>query len=212
MTEPFNGPIARGMVNYYSERFGGKPYNNCMPCSLMTPLRWMGYVMYDGFDDVIRQATGVPEYKDNGAPRGMGMNDLKRATDALFPGAPIKYGGLSDEDIKASLKRYGRRGRNKAAFVVMLNMNKMPDELRRWVGQSYTGGHAVTLISKMDDAGDRVYYYDVMQKSEPPDNAPDGWQPGVAVDWDAIAPAMFRNASGKVQVAYAYKNTAIPVE
>lgn len=212
MTEPFDGPIARGQVDYYSERFGGKPYNNCMPCSLMTPLRFMGYVVEDGFDDVIREASGVPEYFDSGKPRGMGLADLKRATDALFPGAPIFYGALADADIKASLKRYGLRGKNKATFVIMLHMDMLPPHLRRWAGQNYDGGHAATLISKLDWDGEQVYMYDVMQPVDPPADAPDDWQPGEAVAWTDIEPALFRNRSGKVQVAYAYKNTAVPVE
>jgi hypothetical protein len=187
-------------VKFFSERFGGRPYDNCMIDSAMGPLAWMGKNVQDGDDDAIRYFTGVDD------PAGLGFADVRTALSALYPGEAWHVGLASWDFIAAQIKRHGRSGRYLAQFTIALDMSKMPDELRKWCGLSYDGGHAVRLISRDRHDDTRYYMYDVMQPTDlPAGEDPSTWLPGAWVDRDVLDAAAFKR-SGLVEVTYAYKN------
>jgi hypothetical protein len=190
---------ARPGVRFFSERFGGRPYDNCMLDSELGNLAWAGFSVQDGDDDVLRYYTG----KDD--PQPLGFDDVNKALTALYPASGVTVGVADWTFIAANIKRYGRFGRYRAQFSIALHMDKMPAEYRKWCGQSYTGGHSVRLVSRDPHDPTRFYMYDVMQPTDvPPGEDPATWIPGQWITQDVLDAAVFKK-NGLIEVSYAYR-------
>jgi hypothetical protein len=217
MPEPFSGAIKRGIIKFFTERYAGRPFNNCLICAVMTVLRWMGYDVPQTYDDEIRVASGVPDYV-GGKPRGMRFSEVMRGLRVLFTTLPT-WQAVTDQTLIDSLKIFGLRGKNKAVFAVTVRMTKLPDHYRRFAGLNYTGLHAYAVVAKRKDPERpdvlQLYILDPMQKTETPVGAPADWQPGEFIDTDVLFPAVVRNRNGLIKSIYGFKNgarvTATPV-
>lgn len=193
-------PIVRGEVDFYSERFTGKPYDNCQICVAMTVARWAGYDVPDGYDDVIRKAAGVPD------PQGTNTAEVMRGLAAL--GISLTAGDVDEQFMLDNLKAVGGRGAKKAVFAVVIQTGKLPTHFQRLVGQGYDGLHGIAIVAK---SAAQVYILDPMGRTAPPKGAPPAWQPyiGELIAWTDLAPALQRTPAGLLKDAiYAYKNTA----
>lgn len=187
-------------TKFFSERFGGRPYDNCMIDALMGVLAWMGHDIEDGDDDAIRYYTGVDD------PSGLGFDDIRRALTALYPNEAWHVGLADWSFIQANIKRFHRSGRYRAQFTLALRFpDSLPPELRKWVGQSYTGGHAIQLVSRRPTDPSQYYIYDVMQPTDvPAGRDPATWLPGTWVSRDVLDAAAFKK-NGLLRVTYAYR-------
>lgn len=139
--------VVRGKVMFYSERSGGRPFNNCLINAAMMVGRWMGYNFPADYDDVIRKAIPLPDYKPNGQPRGTMLWEVNKGLKALLP-KPPELVVLSEQEIVDGLKRVGGRGKKKAMFAVVLDTTKLPPYYQRLVGQNYDGPHGWALAAK----------------------------------------------------------------
>lgn len=141
-TTPTGIRIVPPEIDFYSERFTGKPYDNCQICSAMTALRWAGYDIPDGYDDVIRKAIPVPD------PEGTDTAEVMRGIDRLFPGHPIQHGDITEQFLLDNLKYVGKQGRRRAAFALVVQTGKWPTHYQRLVGQGYDGLHGIAVVAK----------------------------------------------------------------
>ena len=197
-------PVKRGKIKFYSERDEPRPWNNCLICSAMTVLRWMGYVLPAGYDDVIRAAIPLP---NDG--RGTAMFEVLRAIATLVPIKPTLE-TLAEADFLAALKPVGGRGRGKSAFAVVVNTAKLPVHFQRLVGQGYDGLHGLAVVAKTPDHS-QVYILDPMGKSQPgkgDDSLTFVPYAGELIAWADLKPALVGAPAGSVKVIRGAKSAA----
>lgn len=213
MTDPQPLPpgvsIGRGRLQFWSERYGGRPYVDCMLASACMVLSWRGYKLPLDFTKQLRAATGKPA--------GLGFADVQKALDEILPSAGDMYEGISEADLYTQLRREGFPGRRSAMFQIAVKCDKLPDNLRRLVGHGYTGWHSVVLGWKNEKyvtgQVDPVtgLYLDPMGRVVPPRGAPITWKPYAGqddIDFGPVLAAAAKTNAGLVKVIYGFKNTA----
>jgi hypothetical protein len=185
----------KGSIRFYSERFGGRPFVQCLPCATMTVLRWMGYDIIDGDQDIIRAA--IPGNPQGGLTFGQVNAALRR----LFPNPPTLT-ALDDATFLAGLKVVGARGKQKAVYAVVVRTGKLPPYYQRLVGQHYDGLHGMAVVAKTTDSV-QVYELDPMGRTAttPP-------YVGELINWTDLSPALVRDKAGKIRCFVGTKNTA----
>lgn len=200
-TPPDEGiPVKRGAIRFYSERNGGRPFNNCLICAALSVMRWMGYVVPDGYDDVIRAAIPLPD-----AGRGTAMFEVTRAIATLANPAPTLE-TLTEQDFLDNLKPVGGRGKGKSVFAVIVNTSKLPVHFQRLVGQGYDGLHGLAVVAK---SGTDVYILDPMGKTTPGKDDPSlTFSPyrGELIAWADLKPALVGAPDGSVKAIRGIKN------
>jgi len=204
--------IVKGDLYFYTQRVDGRPFVNCMLYSFCSVLRWMGYDVPKDYGMALRKASGVPM----AVGRGTSTSDTKRAMRRLLPDAPVLYGGLSDSDLWHLLPRLNvkpGKNRGKAVVRVMVRMHQLPTYLRRHVGYTWIGGHAIAIGYRRTcngSGGERhakhigepeVYWMDPMGK-------PSKGYSGEWVPWKQVAGALYRNTEGATRCAYGLRDTA----
>jgi hypothetical protein len=184
--------IKRGRTVFYSERSGGKPYDNCLICAAMTGLRFMGYDVPDSYDDVIRQAIPLPD------PQGTTLEQVFHGVTKLFtPGPTLEH--LSEADFLAGLKDIGAKGRHKSVYATIVDTTNLPVHFQRLVGQDYDGLHGLAITAKADVPVPSVYIFDPMGKKAPgTKDDPQTFVPyaGEPIAWTDLTPALYRSANG----------------
>ena len=191
-------PVKRGRIKFYSERDGGRPFNNCLICSAMSCLRWMGYVLPPGYDDTIRAAIPLP---NDG--RGTALFEVQHAIEALHvPATTLET--LAEADFLAALKPVGGRGKGKSVFAIVVNTAKLPIHFQRLVGQGYDGLHGLAVVAKQNGS---VYILDPMGKTH---GSGLGFQPyvGELIAWTDLKPAIVGAADGTIKAIRGVKNGA----
>jgi hypothetical protein len=198
-------PVKRGKIQLYSERDNGRPFTDCLICSAMSCLRWMGYVLPNSYHTVIREATGVPN------TRGLTLNQVQRAIESLFiPATTLET--LSESDFLGALKQINGRGKGKSVFAIVVDTGKLPPHYQRWVGQSYDGLHGLAVAAKTGpmNAPD-VFILDPMAKTKPGKLDLDlTFQPysGELIPWDLLKPAIRGAEDGTITCIRGVKNGA----
>lgn len=136
---------ARPKLTFYSQTVDGRPFVNCLPYSICPPLRWAGWAVPRDFGMTIRQASGVPVEPH----RGTSYADMKRALKAIFGpslGGAV-FGKVTDAALLGDLPKWGggQKNTSKDVYSVVCRMHELPRYLRRHVGFSWTGRHAIGI-------------------------------------------------------------------
>lgn len=125
----------------YSQRIDGAPYVNCLPYSICSVLRWMGYDVPDRYGMTLRKASGVPV-----APgQGTSYAHMQKALASILPKAPVTFGKVTEDELFNDLPKVGKRNRYKDVYSVVVHMEKLPRWLRRHVGFTWEGRHAIVV-------------------------------------------------------------------
>jgi len=163
---------------FYSQRVDGKPYVNCVPYTMCTVMRWMGYDVPKTYGMRLRQAAGVP------VREGLGTSyaQMNKAIDKLEPLAPVLFNKITEAELLAALPVDDTAG---MVISVQARMEKLPESLRRpTVGLGYEGWHGIALAGQRDNGGtQQVWWMDPMGKASL------GYV-GLWVDWDDVADAL----------------------
>lgn len=164
----------RGAIRFFTERFGGRPFVDCLICAIMVVLRFMGEFMADGMQKNIRAA--MPGSPTGGTTVGMNMAALRALGCPVLPHTTA----VDDATFLASLKTIGGSKRGKSVFAVWGRNTDLPADspTRRITGRGYTGLHAITVVAKTAD-GAFVYVINPMGRdiNHPPKPTPPGWEP-----------------------------------
>jgi hypothetical protein len=161
----------------------------------MVVLRWMGYDIIDGDQDVIRSA--IP-----GQPTGgLTFGQVNAALRKLFP-TPPTLTSLDDAAFLDGLKLVGGPGRTKAVYAVVVRTGKLPPYFQRLVGQHYDGLHGMAVVAKTKD---RVQVYELDPMGRTATTPP---YVGELINWTDLSPALVRDNAGKIRCFSGYKNTA----
>lgn len=199
---------------FYTQRVDGRPFVNCLPYSICTVLRWIGYDVPTDYGMTIRQATGIPV-----APHvGTSYSAMRKALAKLLPTAPVSIGWIDDSQLLAQLARPGRRNNKRIVASVPARMQRLPEFLRRQVGVNWQGLHALCfggyrlcngpstdeVERHADHLGvDEVFVMDPMGR-------PWADYTGVWAPWSQVEPALGRNASGQIRSLWGMRKTAVP--
>lgn len=201
---PIPAPAVKGAIRFFSERWGGRPFVDCMPCSMMVVLRWMGWYVQDGDQKTIR--NNMPGKPTGGTSFAQNM----AAAQKLFA-VPPHMGRLDGQFILDNLKVVGARGKNKSVFHISLDNRKLPldSQLRRVTGIHYDGHHAIAIVAKTAD-NQQVYCLNPMGRdaAHPPKNAGPNWEPytGQLEPVENLWKAVDRTPSGKIKAIFGKKN------
>jgi hypothetical protein len=181
------GLLDKGVIKWYSQR--PRPFTNCMFASLCTTLSYMGYDVPRSFIGALREASEVPPNK------ATSTGHTKKAMRKLLPDADLRFGGMSDDELR---KRLGSR---EISVRVMVRNQDLPQELRQFTG-SFEGGHAIALgPARGSAAGGKVHWLDPMGRPSSYD--------GVDVGYGRFEDALMRTPSGLVRVTYGRRNAAL---
>ncbi len=185
----------RGAIKFYSERWSGKPYVDCLICATMVVLRWMGYDIVDGDQAIIR--ANIPGQPTGGTT----LVGIHAALVKLFKVVPT-LSALDEQTFLDGLKYVGKQGRHKAVYAVVVNTKKLPTYYQRLVGQHYDGLHGWAIVARSDGAI-QVYELDPMGRTstDPP-------YIGELISWADLAPALVRDKAGNIRCFVGYKNGA----
>lgn len=206
MTLPLGVTLGRGRKLPVSQRGwftkaadGTQHFTACMFAGLAQILERVGYRMPLGRD------IPLPGQPDNfvhtlqkaGDPTpltGSSMRQSQTALRKLLPDAPVLFGTMSETELFEALAKG-------ATVRIIVDCSKLPRERKRWVGQGFMGGHAVTvdgISGSVVDWTDPMYRPAKAIKAEP-------------VEWSTVSSAVKRNANGIV-VTLGYENTVVPVD
>jgi hypothetical protein len=158
----------------------------------------VGYGLPQTFVGALREASGVPRVNAHGKPQGTTTAHSRRALRKLLPEAPVLFGGLDDEEMLQRLES------GEFAVRVTVTAQKLPGHLRRFVGKSWEGGHAVALSAarRGPDMAWEVFWMD-------PAGRPGKGYKGEFVRYEDVKGALRRTASGRVGVTAGPKNAAL---
>lgn len=199
--------IVRGAIRFFSERYGGRPFVDCLICAFMVLLRFMGMYVKDGDQKTIRAA--MPGQPKAGTSIAQNMAALRSLNCPTLP----HVGGVADADMLAALKIIGGSKRGKTAFVVHGRNQDLPrdSKLRRVTGVNYVGLHAITIVAKSED-GDFLYCINPMGRdaAHPPKPTPDDWHPytGTLEPTVNVLAFVSRTKTGKIAAAFGTYNEA----
>ena len=188
---------------YWTRTYG---FKSCMFAALAKLLEYAGYRV-----PLARRKSQMPPenfvlalHRASGAPlnKGSTIRHSRVALRKLLPDAPVLFGAVSDLDLVGLLiDGYMVR--------IAVNCGRLPNSLKRWVGESYNGGHAVTIEDPQmsEEDGLTVLWMDPMGKPWAPFN-----YAGQRISiWDFL-PAASRTDAGLIRVTFTAKDTAPPEE
>lgn len=196
-------PIVDPARTFYSQRIDGRPFVNCLPYSICPVLRWAGYDVPPDYGMQLRQASGVPV-----APgRGTSYADMRRALVSILPDAlafgVVTFDAVSDAEMLNVLLPRAKRPNRGSVVSIICRMERLPRPLRRHVGYTWTGLHALTLWQRRQapDGSYAVYLSDPMGRTYR------GYS-GEWVAWTDIVDALKRNDAGLIRCIHARRGTA----
>lgn len=151
MTQPLVLPGTPGRRVFVSQMVvDSPPRTQCRLVVATMQLLYAGLAIPDKrrFIAVLRKATGVPELTPAGASQGTTAADLMRGMAAIVPWVYVEARTMDDTELL--------RGLASGAFtagVAVPRYNGLPGKLSRW-SPSFSGGHAIALLSARDIDGD----------------------------------------------------------
>jgi hypothetical protein len=215
--------IGRGRIHFISERDGGRPFNNCLICAALMGEEFQGYRIPAGYDDVVRQACGAPDYEldahgqavldKSGAkiPLGTNLQEVHRGLTVLFvqPGTIVH---LLEADLLASLKQLNGRGRGKCTYAIEVNTTNLPTEFQKLVGQDYDALHGWYVFAQETVNGVlMVAICDPMGQDVPgKGDDPLAFEPYTyqLIAWSDLKPAIHGLGDGTIDALQFVKNAA----
>jgi hypothetical protein len=190
--------LERGEARYFTQRVTAPPLADCMFAALCVPLSFVGYDLPPTFVGALRAASGVPVLDPRGHPQGTNTAASRRALHELLPDAPILFGALSDGAMLGQLEA------GEIAVRVMVSNQKLPERMRRFVGRTWDGLHAIAIGGAHRDGGQLLVRW--------MDPAGRPWQgyDGEFVSYGEVDQALVRTADGKIRVTFGRRDAALP--
>ena len=187
------GKLVPGEAIWVTQR--PAPFTNCMFASVCVVLSYMGYDLPSDFVDQLRGASGVPR----DLPTSTG--DTKTAINQLIPHCPIKFGGLTRDDLLIMLAD------GEIVVRVMLNVAELPEGhvTKKHFKPGTGGGHAVALA-----AADRLPNGDFNVLWMDPLGRPVNNYHGIPVLFSEVEQALKLTPTGKIRVTFGFHDAALP--
>lgn len=186
-------------LTFYSQRIDGRPFVNCLPYSVCPVLRWMGYDVPSTYGMELRKASRVPVAEG----RGTSYADIRRALGRILPDAPVKFGAVTDEELILLLPQAKKPNRANVVSVIA-RMERLPRHLRRHVGYTWEGLHALTIAQRRR-APDRTWMLYLM---DPMGRTYRGYR-GEWIRQGDLTPALKRSDTGLVRCIYGVRGSAV---
>jgi len=162
----------------------------------------------------LRKASGVA------VQDGLGTSyaNMQDAFDKILPRAPVVFGKVTEDELFNDLPKVGRRNTYKDVYSVICQMENLPRHLRRHVGLTWRGLHAIAvagqricngedgMVGNYDHTAHRnkreVYWMDPMGRTSR------GYDGEWALTSD-VFPATRHDADGFIKCIHATKKSAV---
>ena len=113
---------------------------DCMFAALCTPLAFMGYACRrPSWARCARRLACRASIRSPTSRQGTSTAATKTALRKLMPEAPVVFGGLADDVM------LDRLGAGRISVRVTVGSADLPRHLRRFIGFTWVGGHAIAL-------------------------------------------------------------------
>lgn len=209
-------PLAnRSRLFFFSQTIDGRPFVNCLPYSLCEVIRWAGYAVPDTYGMTLRLASGV----DVAEHVGTGYSDMKKALRAELPAAMAAgvfiFGQVTDDELFGDLPKFRMANTLKDVYSVIARMQDLPRYLRRHVGYTWVGRHAIAIggrrVCNGVEGGIHTGHSGIFEVwwMDPMGRTTEGYS-GEWTPWDGVRPALWRTPSGMIRCIHAQKGTAVP--
>lgn len=199
-------PITSPQRTFYSQRRDGRPFVNCLPYSICPVLAWMGYEVPADYGMTLRTASGVAVAEG----RGTSHADMRRGLAKLLPAAleelspgpgvaatppALVFAGVTDAELLDSVLPRAKKPNRGSVVSVICRMELLPKHLRRNVGYTWSGLHALTFYQrkKAPDGSYSVYLSDPMGRTYR------GYV-GEWAQWADLSKAVKRNDAGLIRI------------
>lgn len=171
-----------------------------MFASLATLLIYAGYRLPLARDESLTPPENfvLTLHKESGAPldEGSTIAQSKKALLNTIPDAPVQFGRGNTDQLFEMM-----RGKRIAARVAV-DCERLPDNLKRWVGKGYNGNHAVSIVRAQWSNGKKVVFW-----IDPMGRPWEGYV-GEWVEWDTVAPAFLKGVGDIVNFTFVEKSAA----